>query len=58
MSNRALVVIDVQQEYFAPIGKVVLPGGPAAVRQIERAIDWARTSRVPVVHVEAIVKMI
>ena len=26
----ALVVIDAQQEYFAPLGKVVLPGGPDA----------------------------
>ena len=32
----ALVVIDAQQEYFAPIGKVVLPGGPAAVARIAR----------------------
>jgi nicotinamidase-related amidase len=51
MSSRALIVIDVQQEYFAPIGKVVLPGGPVAVRQIARALEWARASEVPVIHV-------
>lgn len=26
----ALIVIDAQQEYFAPVGKVVLPDGPGA----------------------------
>jgi nicotinamidase-related amidase len=47
----ALVVIDAQQEYFAPLGKVVLPGGPAAVAQIARALAWARAAGIPVVHV-------
>lgn len=47
----ALVVIDAQQEYFAPIGKVVLPEGPSAVKQLARALAWARSSRTPVVHV-------
>ena len=50
-SKTALVVIDAQQEYFAPIGKVVLPDGPAAVQQIARALAWARGAGVPVVHV-------
>lgn len=27
-TKTALIVIDAQQEYFAPTGKVVLPGGP------------------------------
>jgi hypothetical protein len=30
MDSAALVVIDAQQEYFAPLGKVVLPQGPAS----------------------------
>jgi len=30
----ALIVIDAQQEYFAPAGKIVLPGGPPAVERI------------------------
>ena len=47
----ALVVIDAQQEYFAPIGKVVLPDGPAAVARIGRALAWARGERLPIVHV-------
>jgi hypothetical protein len=38
----ALLIIDAQQEYFAPSGKVVLPGGPPAVKQIARVLAWAR----------------
>jgi nicotinamidase-related amidase len=51
MPGTALVVIDAQQEYFAPTGKVVLPDGPAAARAIARALAWARGASVPVVHV-------
>jgi nicotinamidase-related amidase len=47
----ALIVIDAQQEYFAPVGKVVLPDGPTAVKGIARALAWARSARVPVIHV-------
>jgi nicotinamidase-related amidase len=51
MSATALVVIDAQQEYFAPLGKVVLPGGPAAVNRIARALAWARAESMPIVHI-------
>ena len=47
----ALIVIDAQQEYFAPLGKVVLPGGPAAVKKIAEALAWARAQKLPVIHV-------
>jgi nicotinamidase-related amidase len=50
-ARSALVVIDAQQEYFAPLGKVVLPEGPAAVQRIARALEWARGAGVPVVHI-------
>jgi nicotinamidase-related amidase len=50
-ARAALVVIDAQEEYFARIGKVVLPDGPAAVARIERALGWARGAGVPVVHI-------
>jgi nicotinamidase-related amidase len=49
--DTALIVIDAQQEYFAPLGKVVLPGGPAAVKGIARALEWARGHQVPVIHI-------
>jgi nicotinamidase-related amidase len=51
MEKSALVVIDAQQEYFAPAGKVVLPHGPAAVERVAGALAWARASGLPVVHV-------
>ena len=51
MDKTALLVIDAQQEYFAPIGKVVLPEGPPAVRRIADLLGWARAQKVPVVHV-------
>jgi nicotinamidase-related amidase len=51
MERTALVVIDAQQEYFAALGKVVLPDGPAAVKQIARALAWARAEKVPVIHI-------
>ena len=51
MANTALIVIDAQQEYFAPIGKVVLPEGPTAVKGVARALAWAREGRVPVIHI-------
>jgi nicotinamidase-related amidase len=47
----ALLIIDAQQEYFAPGGKVVLPAGPSAVKQIARVLAWARAQRWPIVHV-------
>jgi nicotinamidase-related amidase len=50
-AKAALIVIDAQQEYFAPIGKVVLPEGPPAVRKIAEALAWARAEKLPVIHV-------
>jgi len=50
MDKTALVIIDVQQEYFAG-GRLPLPQGPDAVKQIVRALDWARHRRLPVLHI-------
>jgi nicotinamidase-related amidase len=47
----ALLIIDAQQEYFAPSGKVVLPGGPPAVKQIACVLAWARKRHLPVFHI-------
>lgn len=47
----ALLIIDAQQEYFAPHGKVVLPGGPSALKQIARVLAWARAQRLPIFHI-------
>ena len=51
MDKAALVIIDVQQEYFAPGGRLPLPHGPDAVKQIVLTLDWARHRRLPVLHV-------
>lgn len=44
----ALLVIDAQQEYFAPHGKWILPDGERALNQIHRLIDAARKSGLPI----------
>jgi nicotinamidase-related amidase len=51
MEKTALLVIDAQQEYFAPIGKLVLPDAPRAIERIAALLAWARARGVPVVHV-------
>jgi len=51
MDKTALLIIDAQQEYFAPIGKVVLPDGPAAVARIAYTLRWARARRMPIFHI-------
>ncbi|OLC18074.1 MAG: hypothetical protein AUH29_00100 [Candidatus Rokubacteria bacterium 13_1_40CM_69_27] len=47
----AVIVIDAQQEYFAPVGRMVLPDGPRAVKQIARVLEWARRRELPVFHI-------
>ena len=50
MDRTALVIIDVQPEYFAG-GRLPLPQGPDALKPIVRALEWARHRGLPVVHV-------
>jgi nicotinamidase-related amidase len=47
----AIVVIDVQNEYFAPHGKWVLPEGEPALAHINELLMAARTVDVPVIAV-------
>ncbi len=51
MDNTALLIIDAQQEYFAPLGKLVLPEGPRAVERIALTLDWARRCGISVFHI-------
>lgn len=51
MEKAALLVIDAQQEYFAPVGKLVLPDGPRAVERIAHMLRWARAHGMPVFHI-------
>jgi nicotinamidase-related amidase len=50
MTNRALVVIDVQNDYF-PGGRYPLVGIDAAAAQVARALATARTRGDTVIHV-------
>ena len=50
MSKRAVVVIDLQNEYL-PSGKLPLTGIEAAVANAAKVIADARASGVPVIHV-------
>lgn len=51
MEKTALLIIDAQQEYFAPTGKLPLPDGARAVERIRQALEWARKRAVPVFHI-------
>lgn len=51
MEKTALLIIDAQQEYFAPLGKLPLPDGPKAIERIKQALEWARAREIPVFHV-------
>ena len=51
MDNTALLIIDAQLEYFAPIGGLVLPDGPRALARITATLAWARARAVPVIHI-------
>ncbi|HET8910986.1 MAG TPA: cysteine hydrolase family protein [Ktedonobacteraceae bacterium] len=47
----ALIVIDVQNEYFAPYGKWVIPEGEVAFAQIQTLLDTFRKWNLPVIHI-------
>ena len=51
MSNRALLVIDLQNDYF-PGGKFPLWNTAATLGNVERAIQAARAKGIPVIHIQ------
>ena len=50
MPERALVIIDIQNDYF-PGGKMELEGADAAAAKAARAIAKFRDQRLPLIHV-------
>jgi nicotinamidase-related amidase len=46
----AIIVIDVQNEYFAPHGKWVLPEGEPALARINALLAAARAQQTPILH--------
>jgi nicotinamidase-related amidase len=51
MMKPALLVIDAQQEYFAPHGKWVLPDGERALERIHALIAAAREAGIPIFYI-------
>ena len=50
MAERALVIIDIQNDYF-PGGKMELEGSEAAAANAARALEGFRREQLPIVHV-------
>ncbi len=51
MENTALLIIDVQNDYF-PGGKMVLPGADEAAGNIQEALRLFRENGLPVIHIK------
>src|SRR6266700_6521273 len=47
----ALLVIDVQNEYFSPHGQWVLPDGRKALAPIQKLLSTFRAAQLPVIHI-------
>lgn len=53
MENTALLIIDVQNDYF-PGGKMTLEGSEKAGRNIQQVLEYFRKNNLPVVHIKHI----
>ena len=51
MSQQALVLIDIQNDYF-PGGKMELEGMDVAAANARRVLDWFRRNHQPVFHIQ------
>ena len=51
MENTALIIIDVQNDYFQG-GKMALPGAGEAAANIRRVLETFRKNNLPVIHVQ------
>jgi len=51
MENTALIIIDVQNDYFQG-GKMALPGAGEAAANIRRVLEAFRKNNLPVIHVQ------
>lgn len=50
MENTALLIIDVQNDYF-PGGKMTLEGAEQAGKNVQRVLEYFRKNRLPVIHI-------
>jgi nicotinamidase-related amidase len=53
-AQTALVLVDFQEEFVS--GKLPIPTAPAAVERARVLLEWARTSRVHVLHVQNVTR--
>jgi nicotinamidase-related amidase len=49
--TKGLLVIDVQNEYFAPDGRMILPEGEKGLANVLALLDAARAHGLPVFHI-------
>jgi len=49
--GKGLLIIDAQNEYFAPHGNVVLPNGEKGLTHIHRLLSAARERGLPIFHI-------
>jgi nicotinamidase-related amidase len=48
----ALIIIDVQNEYFTPHGQWILPDGLAALTHIQELLSTFRQYKLPIFHIQ------
>ncbi|WP_072923559.1 cysteine hydrolase family protein [Chryseobacterium sp. OV279] len=53
MKNRALLIIDIQNDYF-PGGKMELAGAEPAANNAKKALEYFRKNNLPVIHIKHI----
>lgn len=51
MDNTALIIIDVQNDYF-PGGRMELPGAEDAAARIHKVLEKFREKKLPVIHIQ------
>jgi len=54
LAKTALVLIDIQEEYFTPNSPLFLPNAMVAAQQAATLLAWARAQSVQVIHVQHI----
>lgn len=52
MESPAILLIDVQREYFTPESPLLIPDGPQVLERLTGLLERARTTGTPVIHVQ------
>lgn len=54
LAKTALILIDIQEEYFTPESPLFLPNSMTAAHQASHLLTWARQQSVSVIHIQHI----